>query len=200
MSGAADCVCGIDPGIAGGIAFRWEAGTGPVMWTGDLPVIRLHGVGPADLDGEALATLIQHYRPAVAVIEKVGSRPGQGLSSTFRFGTAYGLCIGVVGALKVPLFYVQPARWKADIGLPPPPSHLSKSRAATWRKASALDVARELYPDSAADWKRKRDHNRAEAALLAHWGHRNGLVQLHTVRRVGTNPPAGQAAAGDGLP
>jgi hypothetical protein len=82
----------------------------------------------------------------------------------------------------VPIHYVTPGKWKIDVGLPAPPSYLPKSQAASFRKSVALDLARELYPESAAEWARRKDHNRAEAALLAHWGERNGIAGLQNVR------------------
>jgi len=179
------CVCGIDPGIAGGIAFRRVVGGKAVMLSDDLPITQPHGVGKAWLDATALAAIITNFNPDVAVIEMVSARPGQGLSSTFRFAMAFGICIGVVSALEVPIHYVTPGKWKTDVGLGAPPPSLSKNQAATFRKAAALDLARELYPDSAADWGRKKDHNRAEAALLAHWGERNGVGSLRDVQRQG---------------
>jgi len=174
------CICGIDPGVAGGIAFRRVIDGKVVMWSDDLPTIRpQYGVGKAWLDATALGAMIENFSPDAAVIERVNSRPGQGLSSTFRFAMAYGICIGVVEALQVPIVYVTPRKWKIAVGLGAPPSHYSRSQAASYRKSIALDLARELYPDSVADWARKKDHNRAEAALLAHWGERNGVGAAH---------------------
>jgi hypothetical protein len=176
------CVCGIDPGIAGGIAFRRVIDGKAVMWSDDLPTTQLHGVGKAWLDAMALGAMIANFGPDVAVIERVSSRPGQGLSSTFRFAMAFGICIGVVSALQVPIHYVTPGKWKIDVGLPPPPNYLTNSQKATYRKKVAVDLACELYPVSAPDWARRKDHNRAEAALLAHWGERNGVAGLQNVR------------------
>jgi hypothetical protein len=184
------CICGIDPGIAGGIAFRQVLRGRAVMWSDDLPTTQPHGVGKAWLDATALGAMITNFNPDVAVIERVSSRPGQGLSSTFRFGMAFGICVGVVSALQVPVHYVTPGKWKIDVGLEAPPSYLTKGQAASFRKSVALDLARELYPASAADWARKKDHNRAEAALLAHWGERNGVGSLQDVRRRGSHTPA----------
>ena len=59
--------------------------------------------------------------------------------------------------LKYPVQYVAPQRWK-------------KAFALGSDKAMALETARRLYPGAAAELKRQKDHNRAEAVLLAHWG------------------------------
>jgi hypothetical protein len=55
----------------------------------DLPTI---GEGTQRrVDAANLADLIREHGPyAFAIVEKVGARPGQGVSSMFRFGQAYG--------------------------------------------------------------------------------------------------------------
>lgn len=177
-------ICGIDPGIAGGIAFLNIASAGgQAMWSDDLPTYQENGVGKRWLDGTAIGAMIQNMNPDVAVVERVSSRPGQGLSSTFRFGMAFGVCIGCLTALQVPIHLITPGKWKIDVGLPAPPAYLTKSQAASFRKSAAIDLAKELYPEAVADWARVKDHNRAEAALLAHWGARNGIRELHSVSR-----------------
>jgi len=136
------------------------------METHDLPVDDAQRM----LDAGELADMVTPATPDVVVIEKVHAYPGQGAVSTFKFGAAFGICIGVIAALRVQIHYVTPQRWKTDLGLSHPPPHVRKSKASAWRKAAAMDLARELYPEAAGAWKRVRDHNRAEAALLAHWG------------------------------
>jgi crossover junction endodeoxyribonuclease RuvC len=59
-------------------------------------------------------------------------------------------------AFEVPYDLVRPAKWKKALKL---------DREAE----TSLCLARELYPDSQSFLKRKKDHNRAEAILLAHY-------------------------------
>jgi|TARA_Y100000296_G_C5140266_1_gene240583 crossover junction endodeoxyribonuclease RuvC len=174
MSGV---ICGIDPGISGGIAFLNTEGL--AMWSDDLPTYSEIAGGKSWLDGTAIGAMIQNMNPDVAVVERVSSRPGQGLSSTFRFGMAFGVCVGCLTALQVPIHFITPGKWKVQIGLPAPPAYLTKSQAASFRKTVALDLARELYPSASADWEWVKDHNRAEAALLAHWGMKHGLGAIY---------------------
>lgn len=149
-------VCGIDPGINGAIAFY--VSTAPAMIAAeDLPVV------DGMTDAASLARTIEAMRPDLAVIERVGAMPKQGVSSTFRFGQAYGIAIGVVAALGVPVLLVPPAKWKRHFGLS---SDKEESRGRALQR----------WPARAELFKRKKDHGRAEAALLAAYGAEKGLA------------------------
>jgi crossover junction endodeoxyribonuclease RuvC len=88
------------------------------------------------------------------VVEQVASRPGQGVASMFRFGQSYGTILGVVGALEIPLRHVTPAAWKRALGLIGGDGEASRARAI------------ETWPMHADLFDRKKDHNRASAALI----------------------------------
>lgn len=94
---------------------------------------------------------------SAAWIERVSAMPGQGVSSTFKFGRALGVVEGVLGAMRIPLHYVTPAKWKADAGL-------SKDKSASRRKAC------ETWPEMAEHFARVKDDGRAEAALIGLYG------------------------------
>jgi len=94
---------------------------------------------------------------AIVVLEQVHAMPKQGVTSSFHFGQGYGALQGIVGAFGLPVTLVRPQVWKKALGL-----DSSAERS--------LELARELYPDAANHLKRKRDHNRAEAICLAHYG------------------------------
>lgn len=94
---------------------------------------------------------------AFVVLEQVHAMPKQGVTSSFHFGQGYGALQGIVGAFGLPVTLVRPQVWKKALGL-----DSSAERS--------LELARELYPDAANHLKRKRDHNRAEAICLAHYG------------------------------
>jgi crossover junction endodeoxyribonuclease RuvC len=88
------------------------------------------------------------------VIEESQPMPGQGVRSMFTCGFGYGLWCGILAALQVPYTPIRPAVWKKHFGL-------SKDKEASRLRAQ------QLFP--AADLRRKKDHGRAEALLLAHW-------------------------------
>jgi len=139
---------GIDPGLSGAIA--WLDGTS-LLYATDLPVL------DGRIDAGTLVDLINEYPlPNTVVIEKVSSMPGQGVVSTFKFGQSYGTLLGVFGALKYGMIDVTPRRWKRDLSL-------------SSDKEQARQLAINTWPDLSDLFKRKKDHGRAEAALIASW-------------------------------
>jgi hypothetical protein len=90
------------------------------------------------------------------MVELVNSWPKQGVASTF-IGASYRTMLGVIGALAIPVRHVSPPKWKKALGLN---SDAETSRA---RAIETWPCHRELFA-------RKRDHNRAEAALLGLYG------------------------------
>ena len=88
------------------------------------------------------------------VIEAVHAMPKQGLSSTFRFGMAYGAAISIAERFNCPWHLVTPQRWKKLLELD---SDKNKS----------LELARNLWPN--APLSRKKDNGRAESLLLAEY-------------------------------
>ncbi len=135
---------GIDPGVTGAIAIIYAPG--------DMSVYDFE-------DGDVLSELIQiSGTPCKAVIEKVSSMPGQGVSSTFKFGTNFGQWIGRLEALGIPFDFVTPQKWKKAMFDSMPKSNV---------KEMSRDRARRIFPQMAEFFKRKKDHNRAEALLLA---------------------------------
>ena len=88
------------------------------------------------------------------VIESVHSMPGQGVSSSFKFGIAFGMAIAIMERINCPWMLVTPQKWKKDMGL-------------TADKNESLAMARELWPT--APLARKMDNGRAEALLMAEW-------------------------------
>ena len=78
--------------------------------------------------------------------------PKQGVASTFKFGQANGVLIGILAALHVPMHFITPCTWKKFYGLD---ANKEKSRLK----------ALQLFPKSAAFFAKKKDHNKAEASL-----------------------------------
>jgi crossover junction endodeoxyribonuclease RuvC len=144
------CIAAFDPGSSSGaVAFYFTAHPGQIS-AEDLPVVA------GQVDSATLAARLKQMRPDVAVIERVAAMPRQGVSSTFKFGTAYGILQGVVAALEIPVHFVAPGRWKKHFGLT---SDKEQSRAR----------ALQLWPGQSDLFARKKDHGRAESALLARY-------------------------------
>jgi crossover junction endodeoxyribonuclease RuvC len=107
-------VLAIDPGLEGAGAVLDKSGD--LVEVFDLPTID-EGTRRR-IDAANLADLIRAHTPyTFAVVEQVAARPGQGVSSTFRFGASYGTVLGVIGALAIPVRHVTPAQWKRSLGL-----------------------------------------------------------------------------------
>lgn len=140
-------ICGIDPGITGGIAFLYADGT---LAAHDIPNV----AGEVDTDG--VAKLLRLYEPFHCVIERAQAMPKQGVSSTFKFGQAYGALRATVATLGIPHNLVQPRDWKKHFRLD---ADKEKSRA----------LAIQYWPGTGF-FERKKDHGRAEAALIARYG------------------------------
>ena len=141
---------GIDVGLGGAIAHL--SGDGLRVW--DMPV--LAGARKKAVSAVLLADLLREIQTpdCQVVVERVGARPGQGVSSMFSFGQGYGIVIGVVAALGLPLTLVTPQEWKRAM------------RVQGGKDASRLRIL-ELRPESAGLFSRKRDHGRADATLIA---------------------------------
>ena len=153
-------VLGIDPGISGG----WAIIDGNEVACGDLPTY------DKTINAYELSDIIKAHNIGMAAVERVHLMPGQGISSGGKFMKAYGMCLGVIAAQMIPVKHPTPMKWKRDLALTPAPSHLSKPQQTTWKKEQARHVASDLYPRFAHMWARKKDHNRAEAVLIATWG------------------------------
>ena len=149
---------GIDPGLSGAVAILAD---GIYRDCFDMPT---QGRGKAGRQCVNCAALAAYFRGQMqtdrgayvhAVIEDVAARPGQGVSSMFRFGQAVGAVEGVLATLSIPVTRVTPQRWKAHYNL------------TGSEKDAARGKAQDLYP--IAPLSRKRDCGRADALLIARW-------------------------------
>ncbi len=149
-------ILGIDPGLGGALALLTAAGS---LEISDMPCHEIDrgGKHKRQVDVAALASLIRDARPSHAVLERVGAMPGQGVSSMFAFGRSVGQLEGIIAALAIPISYVTPQTWRRALAVP-------------GGKDGSRLRASELMPGHAANWHRKRDDGRAEAALIALWG------------------------------
>jgi crossover junction endodeoxyribonuclease RuvC len=138
-----------DPGLNGAGAVSDERGD--ILACFDLPTI---GEGAQRrVDAANLADLIREHGPyAFAIVEQVGAPPWTGSLANVPVRVGLGTIRGVVGALAIPVRHVSPAKWKRALGL---------NSAAETSRARAI----ETWPAQAELFARKRDHNRAEAAL-----------------------------------
>lgn len=135
---------GIDPGASGGIAIL--SSEGKVEKLIDL----------SKLTEPDIVSWLKLYRESLVfcIIEKVHSMPGQGVSSSFKFGRSYGLVTGIVMGLQIPFSEVSPQVWQKAFSI-------GKSGSKTEHKRRLRQRAQELFPTQ------KVTANTADALLLA---------------------------------
>ena len=91
----------------------------------------------------------------IVVVEQVNAMPGQGVTSMFNFGQTFGAIKGVCAALKLPIFFVRPSKWKKHFEL------INSSKDASRTKVI------EMYPSLSSQLAKKRDVNKSDAILIA---------------------------------
>ena len=164
-------IIGIDPGLTGALALLNHHGLQAVH---DIPtMIKGNGEGAVknQVDPGALADMLRAWlegkdkNEIMVLIEAQGPvrLPGNkilGGASAFSLAYTAGVIEGVVTALRLPRELVTPSVWKKALGL---------TAKGPDKKALARAMAQRYYPE--ADICRVRDHNRAEAILIARYGH-----------------------------
>lgn len=143
---------GIDPGAKGGYALvnAKNDAASAYPWNDVEFVNWLIGLKES---GETIAR---------ACVEKVSSMPGQGVASTFKFGTGFGYIQGALTALKIPFQLVPPKNWKKEYSLDND-------------KQKSIDACQRLFPDVNLILPRCRKPNdgMAEALLIAEYAKRH---------------------------
>jgi hypothetical protein len=139
-------IMGVDPGA---VSAAYAVLRGDDASCDDVPV------AGKMVDARSFARLVAGELPDVAVVERVSAFPGQGVSSSFRFGQGVGLIQGVLLAHGVQLIEVTPGMWKRFFRLGPD-------------KEEARAFAIKRFP-RIENLTRKKDAGRAEALLLALW-------------------------------
>jgi len=143
-------VLAIDPGLSGALAFFYPINN--VVLTYDMPRVE------NEIDAAELVRIIQKHNPTVAVIEKVGPMPRDGVRQAWRFSAANAVAKTACALLNIPTSLVSPAVWKASMKVKGGPEGKEQCRAMALR----------MFPSCADQFSRKKDAGRAEAALLAY--------------------------------
>ncbi len=145
---------GIDPGLSGAWGMIDHHGC---YWScGDM-----HHDTEGILDTERIWDEMCQARDRLdtkVFIEKVHSMPNQGVSSTFKFGMAFGGALSLARRFKTEVVMVTPQLWK-------------KTLVLNSDKQLSLDMAREIFPQ--APLHLKKHNGRAEALLIALYGFKN---------------------------
>lgn len=150
------CFIGVDPGQTGAIALI--DGTGKLIYVKDMPIREMLQSRKV-VDAAVLRAYFYAAQQGESVvgIEDVHSMPGQGVSSTFKFGHMAGAPLYVAMSLDLGVQFVSPQRWKRHFSL------------IGSEKDEARHLATELYPAFAEQLRRKKDIGRADAILIARY-------------------------------
>jgi crossover junction endodeoxyribonuclease RuvC len=149
-------ILAIDPGAKGALAF-FDVDKGSLVIV-DMPTVEVKRGNKTKLEisPQMVAAEIKSRGPRIAVLERVGAMPGQGVSSMFQFGRGVGMLEGVLSALQIPVTYIAPQTWQKAVG-------------ARGGKDGNRARAAELFPAYADLFKRAKDDGRADAALMSWW-------------------------------
>jgi Holliday junction resolvasome RuvABC endonuclease subunit len=147
-------ILGIDPGIHGGLAIvELGDGTATLVDAIDIPA---HGTKAKErVDAAAVCAFVVRHKPQHAYIERGQAMPKQGASSGFKYGRAIGAIEATITCCDIPMTIVEPSMWKKF-------HHLHGGD-----KEGGRQRALQLFPAAHALLARKKDHGRAEAALIA---------------------------------
>lgn len=139
-------VLGIDPGLNGGWALLDENGT-------------LETFSFSNKSEKEISNSLSLVRPDYAFIEQVHAAPGQGVSSMFTFGRAYGFVRGVLSSRCIDFDSITPQAWQRLLRIP-------NRNGKTYNEHKRLlkDLASKLYPNH------KITLANADAILIAHAG------------------------------
>jgi crossover junction endodeoxyribonuclease RuvC len=145
---------GIDPGLSSGALAIVETINGVPMLVDAIDMPSTGTGAKARVDIIAAAEWIAKHAPSMAFVERAQAFPGQGASSGFSFGRSVGAIEAVVALCSIPMTLVEPSIWKRKLHLPGKDKEAARQRAL------------QLFPSQHALLARKRDHGRAEAALI----------------------------------
>ena len=125
----------------------------------DMPVMSEGKKNKRQLNSAQLVRIIKENTLANddinVVVEQVNAMPGQGVTSMFNFGQTFGAIKGVCAALKLPIYFVRPSKWKKYFEL------INSSKDSSRTKAI------EMYPNLSKDLAKKKDVNKSDAILIA---------------------------------
>jgi|TARA_B100002051_G_C16659823_1_gene598515 crossover junction endodeoxyribonuclease RuvC len=151
-------IIGIDPGISGSICFFKD---GKILDVVEMPTMTDGKKNKRQVNGSQIYNEIKKKIDVVSeedirvVIEHVTAMPGQGVTSMFNFGQSFGILKGICSAMRLPMYFVRPAKWKKYFSLINSEKDASRTRAI------------EIFPYFSSQLSKKKDSNKADAILIA---------------------------------
>jgi len=161
-------IIGIDPGVSGSICFLRD---GKILDVIEMPVMsegkkNKKQVNGAQIFNEITKKINSNPETKIrVVIEHVTAMPGQGVTSMFNFGQSFGILKGICSAMRLPMFFVRPAKWKKYYNLINSEKDASRTRAI------------EIFPNFSSQLSKKKDSNKADAILIASFYHETHKIE-----------------------
>ena len=153
-------IIGIDPGVSGAICILTN---GKITEIYEMPTMIDGKKNKKQVNGAEVTNIINkeiiNEKDAKVVIEHVSAMPGQGVTSMFNFGQSFGVLKGICAALKLPVHFIRPVKWKKHFNL-----------INTEKDASRTKVI-ERFPYISSKISKKKDANKADAILIARFFH-----------------------------
>jgi len=145
---------GVDPGLGG--AFAFYNSQDKSLEIIDMPVTEVtrNSKTKREVSAALVAGIVAGRGIEVAIVERVGAMPNQGVTSVFSFGKSAGIIEGVLAAYEIPTHFASPQAWQKMFGV----------RAG---KDGSRECAIRTFPRYADQFKRKKDDGRSDAALIA---------------------------------
>ena len=113
-------IIGIDPGISGSVCFFED---GKILDVVEMPTMTEGKKNKKQVNGSQIYNEISKRikdldkKNIKVIIEQVSAMPGQGVTSMFNFGQSFGILKGICSAMKLPMYFVRPAKWKKYFNL-----------------------------------------------------------------------------------
>ena len=153
-------IIGIDPGVSGAICILTD---GKITEIYEMPTMIDGKKNKKQVNGAEVTNIINkelvNEKDINVVIEHVSAIPGQGVTSMFNFGQSFGVLKGICAALKLPVHFIRPVKWKKHFNL-----------INTEKDASRTKVI-EVFPYISSKISKKKDANKADAILIARFFH-----------------------------
>ena len=151
-------IIGIDPGISGSICFFED---GKILDVIEMPTMTEGKKNKRQVNGSQIYNEISkridkfQIHEVRVIVEQVSAMPGQGVTSMFNFGQSFGILKGICSAMRLPIYFVRPAKWKKYFNLINSEKDASRTRAI------------EIFPYFSSQLSKKKDSNKADAILIA---------------------------------
>lgn len=149
-------IVGIDPGLTGALALFKDNQPWDVV---DMPR------GVVGIDGKGVYDLLYRWDAHEVYMESTHAMPKNGSKAAYSQGDSNGSIRTAVHIAAIPLVWVRSVEWQKHAGLTrvAPMTDIERKRRSRMR-------AIELFPAMNFKLTRAKDHNRAEALMIARYG------------------------------